>query len=339
LKIFKNLFLKIKMKIIAIGDPHFKVKNIAQIDIFIDQLMILIQEKAPDFIVVLGDLLHHHERIHSIALNKAYEFMDKLRGEAFTYILVGNHDMINNQQFLTQNHWMNGMKEWDNVKVVDETFAITMDDLKFVFCPYVPNGRFIEALDRVEWKDASCIFAHQEFYGCKMGFIESTNGDKWDLSYPYVLSGHIHSNQIVQKNIYYPGSAMQHAFGDSEKTIIPCIKIDKDRRSIVEIDLGLSKKRIIYIDVDALESYTPPETNDHIRLTVSGTYEQFKVFKKSKKYKILVDKGLKVVYKHRRKTTDLSKEIKTNDFFKILKTLVDKEENQGLTEDFERIIS
>ena len=96
------------LRIIAIGDPHFKVKNIVQVDKFIEKLLALIKEKKPDFIVVLGDLLHYHERIHALSLNKAYEFIDKLRQEAFTYILVGNHDMINNQQFLNQK----SLDEW-----------------------------------------------------------------------------------------------------------------------------------------------------------------------------------------------------------------------------------
>ena len=53
-----------------------------------------------------------------------------------------------------------------------------------------------------------------------MGAIISVEGDKWSLKFPNVISGHIHERQIPQKNIYYPGSAMQHAFGESKKNII-----------------------------------------------------------------------------------------------------------------------
>ncbi len=45
----------------------------------------------------------------------------------------------------------------------------------------------------------------------KMGAIESIEGDKWDHSFPLVISGHIHSEQRPQKNIFYPGSVIQHA--------------------------------------------------------------------------------------------------------------------------------
>ncbi len=37
-----------------------------------------------------------------------------------------------------------------------------------------------------------------------------------DHSFPLVISGHIHSEQRPQKNIFYPGSVIQHAFGESE---------------------------------------------------------------------------------------------------------------------------
>ena len=37
------------LRIIAIGDPHFKVKNVIQIDIFIEKLLALVKEKKTRF--------------------------------------------------------------------------------------------------------------------------------------------------------------------------------------------------------------------------------------------------------------------------------------------------
>ena len=50
-----------------------------------------------------------------------------------TYILVGNHDMINNQQFLTDNHWMNGLKQWDNIVIVDHPVQLLHNERSYVF--------------------------------------------------------------------------------------------------------------------------------------------------------------------------------------------------------------
>ena len=215
------------VKVLFIGDPHIKVSNLLEIELLIDGLKKICSEHNPDLIIIAGDMLDDHEKIWTVALNKAYNMIDILRDFADLYILVGNHDYISNIQFLSENHWMNAIKKWDGVTIVDKILHKIIKNELFVFTPYVTNGRFIEALDTgtANWRDASCIFAHQEFFGCKMGAITSISGDTWDETYPFVISGHIHSKQYVQNNIYYPGSALQIAFGESEKNVIPLITL------------------------------------------------------------------------------------------------------------------
>ncbi len=288
------------VKVLCIGDPHIQVTNLPEVDIFMEKLINLATEQHPDIIVILGDTLHTHERLHTLALNKAYELINNMRLITKTYVIVGNHDIINNSQFLMDNHWLTSMKEWDNTVIVDKVVVDIVNDQKFVFVPYVPPGRFVEALNTVndEWKEANCIFAHQEFAGCKMGAIISVEGDNWDINSPHVVSGHIHSRQMPQPNIYYPGSAMQNAFGESEKNIIPILTFQKSLpHTLEEVDLLLARKKIVYMDVDDVDSYTVPDTEDKIKVTLSGSYEEFKALKKTKKYKNLVDKGIKVVFK------------------------------------------
>jgi DNA repair exonuclease SbcCD nuclease subunit len=291
------------LTIICVGDPHIKIDNIPEVDLFIERLEELVRKTKPDFTCILGDILHTHERLHTTPLNKAYELIKKLRDITETYVLVGNHDMISNRSYLNENHWLNGMKEWSNVTIVDRVMSIEKDGHNFFFVPYVPPGRFQEALATHEddFLNADIIFAHQEFSGCKMGAIISIEGDKWPLNYPSVISGHIHSNQTPQENIYYPGSAMQHAFGESEKNIIPIITTNSDdprRYTLEEVDLQLPRKKIVYMGIEDIEEYTPPtENEDKIKVTVSGVYEEFKALKKTKKYRDLTDKGVKVVFK------------------------------------------
>ena len=337
------------MKIIAIGDPHFKIDNIEDVDIFIQKILILIQNENPNYIVVLGDLLHTHERIHTTPLNKAYEFIDKLKNICRTIVLVGNHDMISNQQFLTNNHWMNAMKKWDNVTIVDDIFEIKDKDYYFIFTPYVYPGRFIEALNlRIknnEWQKATCIFAHQEFYGCKMGAIISSEGDLWDKNYPQIISGHIHEKQKLQNNIYYCGSALQHAFGENEINIIPILEW-KDELNIREIDLELSRKKIIYSTINQLEDCKLPKDNlDKIKISISGNYEEFKSFKKTKTYRELIKNGTKIVFKPKKveKLQNIENQkmnsVNEGDFLKILNTLILEERNQYLYQVYENIIN
>ena len=334
------------VRILFIGDPHIQVANIPEVELFTEKLINLATEKQPDLIVLAGDLLHTHERLHTLALNKAYELVDNMRSISKTYVLVGNHDYIQNQQFLTENHWMNGLKDWKDTVVVDKVIVETINNEKFVFVPYVPPGRFEEALATLrgeEWKDASCIFAHQEFAGCKMGAIISVEGDKWPLDYPHVISGHIHSRQIPQKNIYYSGSAMQHAFGESEKNVIAHLTFLDRNYDKEEIDLQLPRKRIIYMNVEDVDDYVAPTTQDKIKVTLSGNYDQFKALKKTSKYKDLLADGVKVVFKPRKLVQGVDSEIpaceEETSFKSILAELITKQKDPQLNQIYELIIN
>jgi len=342
------------IKILFIGDPHFQINNLTEVDLFLVKITTLAKEKQPDIIIIAGDLLHTHERLHTIALNKAYDLVNIMREISPTYVLVGNHDYIQNQQFLTENHWMNAMKEWNNVVIVDKVLSLNIQNQKFIFVPYVPPGRFEDALETLgeSWQDANCIFAHQEFYGCKMGAIVSVEGDKWSLDLPLVISGHIHSRQKPQENIYYSGSAMQHAFGESEKNIIAHITFFDKEYELEEINLNLPRKKIIYMNVEDIEDYKHKITDDQIKLTLTGNYEQFKALKKTKEYKNILDTGVKVVFKpkkiqQKKKVTEngqeieIPDEIKTNStgFSTILNSLVMEEKNKYLLQSYELIIN
>ena len=330
-----------------IGDPHVQTNNITDVNLCIEKLIILAKDKSPTFIVIAGDLLHTHERLHTTALNKACQLVDEMRKISPTYVLVGNHDMENNQQFLTHNHWMNAMKDWDNTFIVDTVISTIINNKQFLFVPYVPPGRFEEALNtlNVTWNDSKCIFCHQEFFGCKMGAIISVEGDKWSLDNPHIISGHIHSKQTPQKNIYYSGSMLQHAFGESSKNIIAYLSFDDNKDyNLEEIDLQLPRKKIVYLDIDDIDKYNIKSNNtDKIKITLSGNYEQFKAVKKTKKYKELMKDGIKVVFKpiniKNKENTNNENNESENNFSTILQNLVNSQKNIYLKESYEIVIN
>ena len=337
---------------IFIGDPHVQVSNIQDVEVLIKKLIDLISGRKPKFVVLAGDILHDHERLHTLALNKALELINELRSLVLTYVLVGNHDYVNNQQFLTDNHWMNPLKEWNNVVIVDKVISHIINDHLFTFVPYVPPGRFEEALNTsdVSWKESSCIFAHQEFAGCKMGAITSIEGDNWSLEYPKVISGHIHSKQSPQANIYYPGSALQIAFGESEKNIVSCLDFMENTYNLEEIDLDLPRKKIIYMDIMDIDEYKYKKTDDRIRLTLSGNHDEFKAFKKTKKYKDLTSEDIKIVFKPKKnkkvvlgnvdeKTLEHINENDSTDFKSILNSIVVENKDPYLFQAYELVVN
>lgn len=329
--------------ILFIGDPHFKTNNIREVDMFIERTMSLVKSQHPlDLVVIGGDLLDYHERLHTDCLNRAHDFVSMLSSIVHTVVLVGNHDMITNTQFLNSNHWMNAMKKWNNVTIVDTVIELDSPSGKhhFVFCPYVYPGRFKEALSSLSsLSNVDAIFCHQEFKGAKMGAIVSENGDEWPLDYPQIISGHIHSRQKPQDNIYYPGSSMQHAFGESEKNILPILTWDDSSSGgnykINEIDLKLPRKRTIHIDTDDLADYDCKISGgDKIRLSVSGSFEKFKAFKKTAKYKKLIkNNDIKVVYRvPRQQQQEQLRQLEhdiggSGDFKRIINDLMMKEDD------------
>jgi DNA repair exonuclease SbcCD nuclease subunit len=332
------------ISVLTIGDPHFRIDNLDDISVYISRIESLVKNEKPNFVVILGDLLHCHERIHTTVLNKAYTFINRLRKYTPVYILVGNHDYINNSQFLSDNHWMNAMKHWENVFVVDKGIVYNTQFGKFIFCPYVFRGKFIEALNIIDpndgWKNARSIFCHQEFYRAKMGSIISEVGDKWDLDYPLIISGHVHDKQHLQNNIFYTGSSIQHAFGEShDKTIALC---HFGNNILVEsVDLNLPRKKILYMDIDKISSFVQPkDTNDKIRITLSGNYEEYKVFRKSKKYKELIKKNIKIVFRGPRANDEIKGDSVVNEnFYDILFNLVQNEKNTNMIQLYNEIIS
>ncbi len=312
--------------IICIGDPHFQTSNIPEVEVFMARLDAWLSTVCPALIVMLGDLLHTHENLHVDPLNKACEFIKMLSRHATTYAIVGNHDMISNNQFLTGYHWLNVFKGWENVTVVDEVKHLELHGEKLVFCPYVQPGRFQEALSTgPEWRDAARIFAHQEFKGCKMGAIVSEIGDEWSSELPPVVSGHIHSNQRVG-NVYYPGSALQHAFGESDKAIIACVH---QTGEITEHDMGLPRKRIEYTTVAEVQARPVAPTDGSVKLSMTGTTAEIKAFKKTNTFKSLGEAGYRMAFKAKQHL-EMDEEVDVGDFQMLLRGRVLQSEDAEL---------
>lgn len=331
------------MYLLLIGDPHFRVDNIPESQKFIDQVKIsitkLLEESRLDYVIILGDVLHTHEKIHTLALNMAIKFFDICRSLVKTYVLVGNHDATSNTIFLESTHWMNVIKGWNNIEVVEKPEWI---EKKILLCPYVPDGRFLEALsNEPEWKSAKLICGHQLLNGAKMGAIKAEGVEEWCDEYPMLISGHIHDKQEVKKNLYYTGSSMQHAFGETaDKTIILYNLETKERE---EIDLELPKKKIIYINANDLESVEKSLKDEYqYKLVIRGTAAECKAVKTNSVLKRLKDleNVKRVQIKEEIETESESENEESKDeseveekksgvnFLEILKVIVDERDNK-----------
>ena len=275
-------------KVFIIGDPHFQISNLKEVDDFIKKSVNAAQRYQLECIVILGDILHNHERLHTLVLNKAVTWIKLLAKIAPTIILVGNHDYINNTQFLSQNHWMLCLETEKNVTVVDRPRLLTFNKKKMLFVPYVQPGRFLEAIDlfSILLKDVNVVFAHQEFYGVKMGSITSCVGDKYSEDFPLVITGHIHHRHWLQPNIFYPGSAIPVAFGETDDATISLLSVGESftKESITNLNLGIRQKKIFYLKTNELKKFLSITLKKYknciVKVCVDGTSQEFKKLKK-----------------------------------------------------------
>jgi hypothetical protein len=143
------------LSVVIIGDPHYKTKNIVETTEFELKLFAYLDGiVAPTFIVCTGDMLNDHETVHSDPLRRIISLVHRLRRYAPVYVLVGNHDRPNNSNFLTEEHPFTAIKHWDcdlslnrhAVTVVDRVIVDVIAGHRLVWVPYVPPGRFFEAL-------------------------------------------------------------------------------------------------------------------------------------------------------------------------------------------------
>ena len=115
--------------------------------------------------------------------------------------------------------------------------------------------------------------------------------------------------------------------------------------TIEDICLQLPTKQIKYINVEDLSTFNKDsESKDKLRLTVKGSYEEFKAMKKTTVYKKLISDGIKIVFKH----TDNSDIQKTasdiinrtsNDFMEVLHEIVIKKKDPYLVCEYDKIIN
>jgi DNA repair exonuclease SbcCD nuclease subunit len=287
-------------KLLVIGDVHVKLDNLLEIKTLLEKISITVEQQQPDIIVLLGDILHTHERVHTNCLNAAMDLFRICSSLRPTYVLVGNHDFISNSQFLTTHHWMNSFKNWDHLTIVDTIHSLTHNGNRFVFSPYVPDGRLVEALGTLDFPftEAHMIFVHQTLDGVKMGMNIANGVEEWKPEYPFCCSGHIHDKQRVQPNLYYNGTPMPHAFGErNDKTVSLFTVTDGLIELHQELKLDVCSKRLEYVTIQ--EAYTfiiEPKPHQVVRLTIKGSPEEIRAFKRSEPYKRFQQQHIKMVF-------------------------------------------
>lgn len=309
------------VRILCVGDPHYTSNNQRETDALEAELCRVIQDEQVSTVIILGDTLDRHETVNLNVLHRVKKlFFSLVNLNVTLYVLIGNHDIPNNKLFMSEVHPFMLMNH-PNIHIIDKVTTITINNANFLLVPYVPPGRFEEAVkDHLD--NITCIFAHQEFKGACYNGISSNEGDMWNHPID-IISGHIHERQQLGR-IYYPGTPYQTNLGEKPDKTISLFEW-KDRRYEKLIHLNIPKKITIDIDTIAIRAWQPPDTINRYRLNVHGTNAEFITLTKTGIIKALTNKGVKVVFKETGTKTIITTREKTS-FLQGVMTIINEQD-------------
>ena len=285
------------MRYLLIGDPHFKTNNRDETDKFTTATYKWLEEneKEIDGIIVLGDVLDTHEKIHLKPLIRATKFIWQLSEHCDVFVLVGNHDRASNDVFLTEEHSLFPLKYMSGgggIEIVDKGWWDKKHGV--VYVPYVETGRFMEALrfigvtkSDLEGDKIKAIFAHQEFAGAQLGGIVSIAGDEWKKEWPPVYSGHIHQYQELDSGVTYVGTPYQTGYvtltGEGDPIPKHGIYLLEDGK-LTKIGLNVKPRVLRHLNIeDVLEFEFNEEL--HEKLVIQGNVKEIRKILKEREYR------------------------------------------------------
>lgn len=274
---------------LVIGDPHFKPENALETNILHEETFKIAHNY--DFIVILGDTLHSHNKADLQAFVRACKWIKDLSTKAKTFLLIGNHDRLNNKISSGEEHFFFPLKDKGNIIVVDSPHSEIINGRKYSFMPYTEPGLFVKTAEKynLNLMDSNIIFAHQEFAGS----INNRDGDVWPEEAPLIITGHIHEHRRLTNNILYPGTPFMLTYGCSEDKGIYEFENCLEFKRII---LPIPKKITIDINAEEFHKETFPE-NTYIRIRIQGTPNQKNAIIASDKFKMLMsNRMIKVVF-------------------------------------------
>ena len=271
------------MKILYSGDPHAKLSSLDTFQKYLALMLRLQKEKAPELVVIGGDLFDGHAIIRSEIMN---EWANYLSASPIKHVLlVGNHDQISPGAPI---HAMAALK-----KIAFSVADIPIQIRDMLFVPYFHNQKdFAERMATIrefnnegaEPKDI--LFCHQSFDGSKYDngfYVPDGFGLDTVNQFKLVVCGHIHSEQEFA-NVWYPGSPYSMSFADvgADKSVW---MIDTETMSRERIPTNLPKYLSVTLSVhEVLPFLEKASAEDHYRLIVQGSRAEITALAGEKAY-------------------------------------------------------
>ena len=282
------------MNFLLLGDPHVQVNNLPESQVMMNVVYDTLVKNPSAELLILGDLYHTHSVVRAEVQTFWLQNLEKISKVTRTYILTGNHDMPGSVELEGKISSLDPLKLIRNVTVVSS--PLMYHDV--LMMPYVRDkNAFVKAVN--SHKKASILFCHQTFDGSTFenGFYAPDGLDVSLLSINTIVSGHIHSEQLLEKNgktIWYPGTPRWLTKSDAGQSKSIFLYDTDDKRVLSRIDMSEHIHPFVRVDVVGNDLGPLLDIQDKIKdasrlyVNITGNPEQIK------KAKALVPPGSQV---------------------------------------------
>ena len=284
---------------LVVGDPHFASSEsaIRRNKLMSEEIFRVVEENKPEFVVLLGDILDKFSP-GTRTIDRSYQFINHLSTLVDKlYILIGNHDIPNNQYYPPNLHAFNSYKISKNVVIVDEPTEFSYQDKKFLAVPYYPTGKFYEILHNYDFSNYDVLFSHQEYLGSFYGGKhKSTKGDEIP-SCKITVNGHIHTHELLENGehlLINVGSPIQHKFGDSPNNAL--LSFNLDNLEWERIEINVPKKVDIKVSAEFFDQLDMSQVTRDTKITLLCKVDAVPSIESSEKIKQIREVGASLIY-------------------------------------------
>ncbi len=174
-----------------------------------------------DVVLILGDLFHDRVNVNIEVLNAVAKFFEETATEYDQKWIVfpGNHDM-----FLRHSWQCNTLLPMrKHLTVIDDVKLLTLDDKRFWVLPFIQYEKsFMRVLRKVEeqHEEGDVLLTHVGVRGATLNtcfLIKDWSIVSFeDSKFQKVYTGHFHSKQSLDDQVYYPGSIIPFKFDEGD---------------------------------------------------------------------------------------------------------------------------
>lgn len=273
---------------VILTDTHLKEDNLETNKSIYKQTLEFCKNNGIKRIFHLGDILDSRKAQTLVILKEGFlDILDMCQEYGITLLAIpGNHCKTD---YKSENSFLDPFCHHPNFVLLRNYYSFVEGDCKYHFLPFFANEQYLLYLrvgqKEIDTTKKNILFTHVGITGATMNSgikVEGINTSEFK-NYQKVIVGHYHDSQFFSEKICYIGSALQHNYGENEKKGLWVLEGLK----LTLVKLKFPEYYNIEVNVDTLTQdkvddiiKEKQETQDNIRITLTGSKEKVKAFNK-----------------------------------------------------------